>query len=62
MDLQRLDLKPDQKLLSYKHEFNSLIIRYTKPAELIRTETKVYDMIRSLKMVNNKQDLPCKPS
>uniref|UniRef100_A0A8D9ACU9 Protein DPCD n=1 Tax=Cacopsylla melanoneura TaxID=428564 RepID=A0A8D9ACU9_9HEMI len=62
LELHRLNLKPDKKLLSYKHEFNSLIIRYRKPTELIRMESKVYEMVRGLKMVNNKQDLPCKPS
>ncbi|KAI5748714.1 hypothetical protein M8J76_001375 [Diaphorina citri] len=62
LELRRLNLQPDMKLLSYRHEFNSLIIRYMKPPELVAMEKQVYDMVRSLKMTNQKQDLPCKQS
>lgn len=62
LELQRLNLKPDITSLTHKHEFNSLIIRYRKPPQLIAMERRVYEMIRSLKIANNKQDLPCKPS
>ncbi|XP_029156929.1 protein DPCD [Nylanderia fulva] len=45
LDLERIGLKPEQERLSFVHQYNTLIITYKKPAELLDVEHKILSRI-----------------
>ncbi|XP_060822578.1 protein DPCD [Bombus pascuorum] len=48
-DLERAGLKVEQDRISFKHQYNTLIITYKKPPALLELEKKVLDKILQLK-------------
>uniref|UniRef100_A0ABD2VUR2 Protein DPCD n=1 Tax=Trichogramma kaykai TaxID=54128 RepID=A0ABD2VUR2_9HYME len=57
-DLERVGLRPEQDRLSFKHQYNTLIITYKKPPKLIELEKKIFEMVSKLK-VNKDGDVQC---
>ncbi|KAL0269949.1 UNVERIFIED_CONTAM: hypothetical protein PYX00_007522 [Menopon gallinae] len=60
-DLQRLGLKPVQENIEFTHKFNTLIITYKKPPELLLSEKLILEEINKLK-VSKEGDVQCKQS
>ncbi|XP_020288466.1 protein DPCD isoform X2 [Pseudomyrmex gracilis] len=52
-DLERIGLKPEQERISFQHRFNTLIITYKKPPELIDVEKKILNMVLQLETDNS---------
>ncbi|XP_015173393.1 PREDICTED: protein DPCD [Polistes dominula] len=52
-DLERINLKPEQDRITYTHQYNTLIITYKKPLELLDLEKQVLKEILSLKAAND---------
>lgn len=62
-ELERLHLTPIQDNISFSHKFNTLIITYKKPKELLEFEKMVWLMVKEVKTGNEVADLnSCKPS
>ncbi|KAJ1521580.1 hypothetical protein ONE63_003233 [Megalurothrips usitatus] len=65
-ELERVGLKADNSLLSFNHQFNTLIITYKKPQLVQEMEAKVLEMVKSISpsKVPELKDAPdqCKPS
>lgn len=65
-ELDRVGLKTDESLLTFTHQFNTLIITYKKPAKVAEMETKILEMAKlvSPTKVPDLKDAPseCKPS
>uniref|UniRef100_A0A1B6CBF2 Protein DPCD n=1 Tax=Clastoptera arizonana TaxID=38151 RepID=A0A1B6CBF2_9HEMI len=60
-DLERVGVLPDQKSLQFTHKFNTLIITYKKPKEVIELEDKIQEELKSLKTIDD-ADMQCNPS
>ncbi|KAF5295289.1 hypothetical protein FQA39_LY13154 [Lamprigera yunnana] len=60
-ELQRLNLLLKQSNVQFTHKFNTLIITYKKPAELINFENELFEEIRSL-TARNDGEMNCNPS
>ncbi|KAJ8957934.1 hypothetical protein NQ318_001931 [Aromia moschata] len=60
-DLDRLNLLPEQENITFSHRFNTLIITYKKPKELINFEKAVLEELKSVQPKNS-QEMDCKPS
>lgn len=58
-DLERLQLLPDQSNVSISHKFNTLIINYKKPQELLDFDKKLWG---ELSKIQPKEQPDCKPS
>ncbi|EZA52753.1 hypothetical protein DMN91_002108 [Ooceraea biroi] len=50
-DLERIGLKPEGKNVSFMHQYNTLIITYKKPLELVDTENKILNMVLQQKAI-----------
>lgn len=61
-DLDRLNIRPQQDCISYSHKFNTLIILYKKPRELLEVEKQVLEIVDKLKPNSNEKDVGCAPS
>ncbi|XP_034245227.1 protein DPCD isoform X2 [Thrips palmi] len=65
-ELERAGLKTDNSLLSFTHQFNTLIITYKKPTKVTEMETKILEMAKlvSPTKVPDLKDAPseCRPS
>jgi len=48
-DLERIGLKPEQQRISFRHQYNTLIITYKKPPQLLDVEKKVLATVLQLK-------------
>nr|CAD7201739.1 unnamed protein product [Timema douglasi] len=59
-DLQRVGLQPTQKNISVTHQYNTLIITYIKPQQVLLLEKNVLDEVKKLKTA--KDDGQCNPS
>nr|CAD7256570.1 unnamed protein product [Timema shepardi]CAD7572760.1 unnamed protein product [Timema californicum] len=59
-DLQRVGLQPAQKNISVTHQYNTLIITYIKPQQVLLLEKNVLDEVKKLKTA--KDDGQCNPS
>ncbi|KAK9509561.1 hypothetical protein O3M35_006850 [Rhynocoris fuscipes] len=61
-ELERVNLPPVQKNIDFTHKFNSLIITYKKPPEVLDLERKVLEELKNVKTITD-GDIPnCKPS
>ncbi|XP_046400790.1 protein DPCD [Ischnura elegans] len=60
-ELERLGLLPEQNMIDYTHKFNTLIISYQKPPQLIALEAEVMKELKKIK-TTEKGNLPCNPS
>ena len=65
-ELLRAGLKCDDSLISINHQFNTLIILYKKPREVMEMEAKILEMVKSVspsKVPDLKEAPPeCRPS
>uniref|UniRef100_A0A6M2DIZ7 Protein DPCD n=1 Tax=Xenopsylla cheopis TaxID=163159 RepID=A0A6M2DIZ7_XENCH len=63
-ELKRTGLKPEQSRISINHQYNTLIITYKKPQEVIDLEKATQVVIADAKMVRGGGggDMDCKPS
>lgn len=60
-EIDRLNLLLEEDKIEFKHRFNTLIITYEKPQELIDFENVVFDEVKTMK-AKNEGDMDCKPS
>ncbi|XP_071452323.1 protein DPCD [Hetaerina americana] len=60
-ELERLGLLPQQSFIEYTHKFNTLIISYRKPPQLIALEAEVLKELKKIP-TTDKGKLPCNPS
>ncbi|KAJ3665332.1 hypothetical protein Zmor_000832 [Zophobas morio] len=60
-ELDRLYLQPVQEAVRITHKFNTLIITYKKPKQLLELEKNVLEEVNKIKP-NNYGDMDCKPS
>ncbi|XP_072392841.1 protein DPCD [Diabrotica undecimpunctata] len=61
-DLARLGISLDQSNVSFTHKFNTLIIVYEKPKELLEFEKSLYEEIKKIEP-KDEGDIPdCRPS
>ncbi|KAK3911295.1 Protein DPCD [Frankliniella fusca] len=65
-ELARVGLLADSSLLSYTHQFNTLIITYKKPPKVLEMESKILEMVKAVSPtkvpdIKNAPD-QCKPS
>lgn len=58
-DLDRLNLLPQQTNVSFSYKFNTLIITYKKPKELLEFEKELWE---ELKQIKGKEQPNCQPS
>ncbi|KMQ89102.1 protein dpcd-like protein [Lasius niger] len=58
LDLERIGLKPEQERISFKHQYNTLIITYKKPSELLDVEKKVLSKILQLENTESTKECP----
>ncbi|XP_026464107.1 protein DPCD [Ctenocephalides felis] len=64
-ELKRTGLKPEQSRIQINHQFNTLIITYKKPPEVIELEKATQGIIAEAKSVRGSGgggDMDCKPS
>ncbi|XP_011687664.1 PREDICTED: protein DPCD [Wasmannia auropunctata] len=59
-DLERIGLKSEQQRISFRHQYNTLIITYKKPPQLIDVEKKVLAAVLQLK--TDSKDVQCPTS
>ncbi|XP_012541146.1 protein DPCD [Monomorium pharaonis] len=59
-DLERIGLKPEQQRISFYHQYNTLIITYKKPPQLLDVEKKVLAIVLQLK--TDSKDVQCPTS
>lgn len=50
-DLARINVAPVQKNISFSHKFNTLIIAYKKPRELLEFEKTILEELKSVKVI-----------
>lgn len=60
-DLERAGVSLEQNRISFLHKYNTLIITYQKPQELLTLEKLVFDEVKKVKTVHE-GDPQCKPS
>ncbi|XP_075221747.1 protein DPCD [Lycorma delicatula] len=60
-ELDRVGLVPEQQALDYSHKFNTLIITYKKPQQVLQMESKVYDELKKIETLND-GNFDCKQS
>ncbi|KAL1122425.1 hypothetical protein AAG570_002756 [Ranatra chinensis] len=60
-DLERVGLSPIQNNISFTHKYNTLIISYKKPEEVLDMERKVLQELKTVKTIKG-GNLPCNPS
>ncbi|KAG5889939.1 hypothetical protein JTB14_018834 [Gonioctena quinquepunctata] len=60
-ELTRLDLTPAQSNVSFAHKFNTLIITYKKPKELLDFDKYIFEEVQSIQP-SNVGDMNCRPS
>uniref|UniRef100_A0A224XYJ7 Protein DPCD n=1 Tax=Panstrongylus lignarius TaxID=156445 RepID=A0A224XYJ7_9HEMI len=60
-ELDRVNLCPEQKNIDFSHKYNTLIITYKKPPQVLDLEQKVLQELKNVKTIKD-GDLPCKPS
>ncbi|GAB1867384.1 Protein DPCD [Camponotus japonicus] len=58
LDLERIGLKPEQERISFKHQYNTLIITYKKPLELLNVEKKILSRILQFKTIESTNQCP----
>lgn len=58
LDLERIGLKPEQKRISFKHQYNTLIITYKKPSELLDVEKKILSKILQIESTTKSAQCP----
>ncbi|XP_050449225.1 protein DPCD-like [Cataglyphis hispanica] len=58
LDLERIGLKPEQERISFKHQYNTLIIMYKKPPELFDVEKKILSKILQIKATESPNQCP----
>ncbi|XP_011878749.1 PREDICTED: protein DPCD [Vollenhovia emeryi] len=56
-DLERIGLKPEQQRISFRHQYNALIITYKKPPQLLDVEKKILTTVLQLK--TESKDVQC---
>ncbi|XP_057664675.1 protein DPCD [Diorhabda carinulata] len=61
-DLSRLNIRLDQTKVSFTHKFNTLIIVYQKPKELLEFEKLLYKEISKIEPKNLEGVPDCRPS
>ncbi|KYQ48263.1 Protein DPCD [Trachymyrmex zeteki] len=59
-DLERIGLKPEQERISFRHQYNTLIITYKKPPQLLDVEKKILAAVLQLK--TDSKDVQCPTS
>ncbi|XP_077259467.1 protein DPCD isoform X1 [Temnothorax americanus] len=59
-DLERIGLKPEQQRISFWHRYNTLIITYKKPPQLLDVEKKVLNTV--LQLNTESKDVQCPTS
>jgi len=59
-DLERIGLKPTQQRISFHHQYNTLIISYKKPPQLLDMEKKILAMV--LQLNTESKDVQCPTS
>lgn len=59
-DLERIGLFPEQQNVSISHKFNTLVINYKKPRELLEFDKKLWSELKNLR--SKDQPMDCKPS
>lgn len=59
-DLERIGLSPEQQNVSFSHKFNTLIVNYKKPNQLLEFEKQIWEDLKTLKP--KEQPMDCKPS
>ncbi|XP_067002673.1 protein DPCD [Anabrus simplex] len=60
-DLERVGLLPEQNRIQYSHKYNTLIITYQKPPEVVQLEKKILEEVKKVK-TTKEGDPDCKPS
>ncbi|XP_023012395.2 protein DPCD [Leptinotarsa decemlineata] len=60
-ELNRLNLELEQSSVSFSHKFNTLIITYKKPKELVNFEKYVLEEVQSIQPKSH-GDMDCRPS
>ncbi|XP_044259236.1 protein DPCD [Tribolium madens] len=60
-ELDRLCIVPQQEAIQIAHKYNTLIITYKKPKELLEFEKKVLEEVNKIQP-KNFGDMDCKPS
>jgi hypothetical protein len=60
-ELDRLQLPPQQEAVQFTHKFNTLVITYKKPRELLDFDKAVLEEVNKVKP-KNYGDMDCKPS
>ncbi|KAL6416595.1 hypothetical protein ACFW04_013323 [Cataglyphis niger] len=58
LDLERIGLKPEQERISFKHQYNTLIITCRKPPELLDVEKKILSKILQIKAAESPYRCP----
>ncbi|CAL1673985.1 unnamed protein product [Lasius platythorax] len=58
LDLERIGLKPEQERISFRHQYNTLIITYKKPSELLDVEKKILSKILQLENTESTKECP----
>ncbi|XP_017772293.1 PREDICTED: protein DPCD-like [Nicrophorus vespilloides] len=65
-ELRRCKLLPEQDKITFNHKFNTLIITYAKPTELVEMEKAIYEMVKEVQPQRMASGCPdvneCKPS
>ncbi|KAL0129967.1 hypothetical protein PUN28_001912 [Cardiocondyla obscurior] len=59
-DLERIGVKPEQERISFRHQYNALIITYKKPPQLLDVEKKILALVLQLK--TDSKDVQCPTS
>ncbi|XP_025075461.1 protein DPCD [Pogonomyrmex barbatus] len=59
-DLERIGLKPEQQRISFRHQYNTLIITYKKPPQLLDVEKKILTTV--LHLNTDSKDVQCPTS
>ncbi|CAH0548536.1 unnamed protein product [Brassicogethes aeneus] len=62
VDMVRLKLPLSKENLSYSHNFNTLIITYKKPKEMLEFEKGLIEEIKQMEPPNHGDNASCKPS
>ncbi|KAB0790403.1 hypothetical protein PPYR_15235 [Photinus pyralis] len=60
-ELERLNLLAEQNRIQMFHKFNTLVINYEKPKQLIDFEKALFDEVKTIKACKE-GDMDCKPS
>ncbi|XP_014240705.1 protein DPCD isoform X2 [Cimex lectularius] len=61
-ELERCGILPEQKNISFTHKFNTLIITYKKPPQVLKMERDVLHELKNVKNIDNSELPSCNPS